>query len=103
MYTNYKEECSYQPGKNVFKNGMVFRKAASSGEETQLSFIYCGAGRSRMVGWSDRRKAGLQKSELLKRFSGNWLSGQAEDRPVDVEGPALGPTPMTHLKAPYII
>lgn len=40
VYTNnYKEECSYQPGKNVFKNGMVFRRAASSGEETQLSFI----------------------------------------------------------------
>lgn len=56
-----------------------------------------------MVGWSDRRKADLQKSELLKRLSGNRLSGQAEDRPVDVEGPALGPTPMTHLKAPYII
>lgn len=54
-----------------------------------------------MIGWSDRRKADLEKSELLKRLSGNWLSGQAEDRPVDVEGPR--PTPMTHLKAPYII
>lgn len=52
-----------------------------------------------MIGWSDRRKPELEKSELLKRLSGNWLSGQAEDRPVDVEGPR--PTPMTHLKAPY--
>ena len=97
MYTNnYKEECSYQPGKSVLKNGMVLRGSKLRGGDSVIFNIL----RSRVVGWSDRRKADLQTSELLKRLSRNWLSGQAEDRPVDVEGPALGPTPMTHLKAP---
>lgn len=91
---NAAEEC-HQPGKSsILKSGMALRKAAALGR-TRLSLTLRGAGRSRVVGWSDRRKADLRKSRLLKRLSGNWLSGQpcqAEDRPTDVEGPASGPT-----------
>ena len=51
---------------------MALRKAAGgSGEESQLSFVHLRVGRSRVVGWSDRRKAHLRRSKLLKRLSRN--------------------------------
>lgn len=45
----------HQPGKS--KKWCGVKESSGSGEETQLSFLHIGAGRSRMVGWSDGRKA----------------------------------------------